>query len=116
MMRLNPDPLQAEFGGTTRGVFTPICEFAGGRLVLETRGTDVPAQFDEDTIHRLFCYVAIAVLPSEAIKEVWETVYDQWQWHSRHRQALPVVAEPPTRMVTRVFKGTEERPFLISEE
>jgi len=114
MMRLSLEPLQLEPNGT-RSALTSICEYAGGRLMWEAGATGAP-EHNEDTILRLLCHFAISKLPSEAINEVWDTVYDQWQWHSQPRLVALPVAQPPIHVVNRVFLGQEEPPLQISED
>ena len=85
-------------------------------MKFEVEGTgDGPSSLPKDAVVRLVCHGLLEWLPSEALGDVWESIYDAWEWHSR--PALPVPRmEGPTFVLDRVFDPVEEKPFTLTEE
>ncbi len=86
------------------------------RIKFEVESTgDGPSFLPKDAVVRLLCHGFLERLPSAALDDVWENIYDAWEWHSR--PALPVPKmESPAFVLDRIFDPVEEKPFTLTEE
>lgn len=81
---------------------------------LEATGS-VPAQILEELLVRLLCHVYVERLPASALTDVWSTLSDELEWHTRPPM-LPEAPQISPRVLTQVFPPEEERPFTLTEE
>lgn len=98
-------------------MFSVLRDFGDGvRIMLEVDSTHYgPLLLPKDAIYRLVCHAMLERLPSEAIQDVWETMYDAWEWH--RRPALPAAKiESPPFVLNQIFEPVEEKPFSLDEE
>ena len=101
----------------TQSVLSVVREYPGGvRIKFEVESTgDSPSFSPRDAVVRLLSHVDLERLPSKALDDVWENIYDAREWHSR--PALPVPKmESPTFVLDRIFDPVEEKPFTLTEE
>jgi hypothetical protein len=112
-----PDPFSAESSEATRSVFASVHDHPGVRFKFELESTgESPVFMPEDVLLRVLCHVILERLPADAIRGVWENVYDAWEWHLRPRLPAPPESYAHLPAVTRVFSVVEEPPFRILEE
>ena len=100
----------------TESVFGLVSEYSGGfRIRLECESTGDPSLSPPYEVWKRFaCHVYLERLPADAVEEVWESVWDAWQWS---RRAVEVgEREPRSIVLNRVFEPVEEEPFTLSEE
>ncbi len=94
-----------------------VRDYSGGvriKFAVESTG-DGPSFLPKDAVVRLLCHGLLEQLPSAALDDVWENIYDAWEWHSR--PALPVPkTERPAFVLDRIFDPVEEKPFTLTEE
>jgi len=89
----------------------------GIRFKFEVECTGEPVFVPEDAVIRLLCHIFIERLPAPAIADVWASIHDAWEWHSRPRVSpRPVDRLPGSMAVDRVFGVVEEPPFRIAED
>lgn len=94
-----------------------VRDYPGGiRIKIEVESTgDSPSILPKDAVVRLLSHALLEWLPSGALDDVWENIYDAWEWHSR--PALPVPKmESPAFVLDRIFDPVEEKPFTLTEE
>lgn len=93
-------------------------DHSGVRFTFELERTgESPVFMPEDVLLRVLCHVMLERLPADAIRDVWENVYDAWEWHLRPRLPAPLPpARPNVPVVRRVLPIVEEPPFRIAEE
>lgn len=85
------------------------------KFQLESTG-ESPILPPDDVLLRVLCHVILERLPADAIRGVWENVYDAWEWHLRPRLPTPPESYAYLPPATRVFPVIEEPPFRILEE
>jgi len=101
----------------TESLLSVVRDYPGGvRIKFEVESTgDGPSFLPKEAVVRLLSHVFLEQLPSGALVDVWENIYDAWEWHSR--PALPVPKpESPAFVLDRVFDPVEEKPFTLTEE
>ena len=109
-------PFLVEDSGT-ESVLSVVRDYPGGvRIKLELESTgDGPLVLPKDAVIRLLCHGFLEWLPSEALDDVWENIYDAWEWHSRPTLPTPEM-ESPAIVLDRIFDPVEEKPFTLTEE
>ena len=109
------DPFPLEERGTES--LSLVRDYPGGvRFKLEVESTgDGPSVLPRDVVVRLLCHGILEQLSSMALDDVWENIYDAWEWHSRPSLPPPKM-ESPAFVLDRVFDPVEEKPFTLTEE
>jgi len=101
----------------TESLLSMVRDYPGGlRIRFEVESTgDRPSFLPKDAAVRLVCHGFLERLPSEALDDVWESIYDAWEWHSRPAVPVPKL-EGPAFVLDRIFEPVEEKPFTLTEE
>jgi len=84
------------------------------KLQFESTG-DGPSFLPRDAAIRFACHGLLECLPSAALDDVWESIYDAWEWHRRPALPAPKMESPPL-VLDRIFDPVEEKPFTLTEE
>ena len=101
----------------TQSFLSVVRDYPGGvRIKFEVERTgDGPSVFPKDAVVRLLCHGFLERLPPEALGDLWENIYDAWEWHNRPVLAVPKIEAPPL-ILDRIFDPVDEKPFTLTEE
>lgn len=77
----------------------------------------MPAILTEEIQLRLICHIFLERLPREALRDVWESVYDAWELHVQPSlPPTPFIAAAEQTIIRKVFDPVEEAPFNVVED
>jgi hypothetical protein len=99
------------------------CEFEydrdrlGFRFSLEKRGTGDESDGGREAIAgRLLCHILIEQLPSKEIYDIWQRLYDTWEWAKKSRQVNIAHQVKVLPSIKRVYEKQVEPEFQVAED
>ena len=109
---------QSDESDFTESYMSAVHDYSGFRFMWKLERTgDGPALYNEEEVMRVVTHILLERLPENALRDIWETVWDAWEIHSRPElSSLDYVRELPQPIINRVFEQEEEVPFNLVEE